>query len=150
MTDTEEEEDEEEESPADNTDLLLGLTPTNSAIQHLHPPPEQIQKLWQLFLDNINPLQKLIHAPTFQNVVDTACNNPESLSKAHEALMFTIYGTTVMSLHESDCLSTFGESRKKLLLRYNRTSKAALARARLLGTADVVVLQAFVLFLVGH
>ena len=53
-----------------------------------------------------------------------------------------------MSLDDSECESMFGESKKGLLSRYSQGARRALSRARFLGTADLVVLQAFVLYVV--
>ena len=47
-------------------DFLLSNAATHSAaeLKAMHPRPLIIFRLWQVFLDNINPLTKLLHAPT--------------------------------------------------------------------------------------
>lgn len=49
-------------------DLVLNSAATHSAVDlmALHPDSLIIFRLWQIFLDNVNPLIKLMHAPTTQ------------------------------------------------------------------------------------
>ena len=66
-----------------------------------------------------------------------------------EALMFAIYAAAVSSLDNDECVSTMGESRSVLLTRYSTATQQALIRAQYLKTSDLVVLQAYTLFLVS-
>lgn len=40
--------------------LLLGLRKTPLDISAIHPEPVHIFRLWQIFLDNVNPLFKVV------------------------------------------------------------------------------------------
>jgi len=126
---------------------MLGYTPSSNSVQHLHPPPDLIFKLWQLFLENVNPMTKVVHQPTLQVSIAQASGALESIPKGLEALMFSIYSSAVFSVSDDECQMTFGESRRTLLSRYRHGTRKALARAKFLGTTDIVVLQAFVIYL---
>lgn len=54
-----------------------------------------------------------------------------------------------MSLTDGECTRRLGESRKTLLSRYITATKAALSRARFMGTTSLVVLQALVLHILA-
>lgn len=63
--------------------------------------------------------------------------------------MFAIYGAAVMSLKDDECKQRLCEPRKTLLSRYISATKAALSRAKFMGTINLVVLQALVLHLLS-
>jgi hypothetical protein len=114
-----------------------------------HPPPKRIHELWQIFVDNVDPLTKVLHVPTVRPAIEKAVGNIEAMHRSFEALMFAIYSTAVMSLNDEDCREKLGEPRKSLLWRYINATRAALSRARFMGTTSLVVLQALVLHLLS-
>ncbi|RDW67549.1 hypothetical protein BP6252_08945 [Coleophoma cylindrospora] len=130
----------------DEFSFVLGGRPRSNP-KSRHPPPHDILQLWQIFIENIDPLTKIVHVPTVQPAIEKAASNIRAIPRSFEALMFAIYGTAVMSLNDDECLQKLGETRKTLLLRYTTATKAALSRARFMGTTNLVVLQALVLHL---
>ncbi len=134
--------------------LIFSSSPSATiSLAHLHPPPVQIFKLWQTFLDNVNPLTKIFHAPTIQLRILEASADLENIPKGLEALMFGIYATAVMSMGHSEWDVNFGEmgeARQIALTRYRKAAKLALSRAGLLRSSDMTILQAFVLYLVSR
>ena len=132
----------------DGSDFFFS-TPSSESITDLHPSPVQIFRLWQTFIDNVNPLVKIFHAPSIQQQVLEASGDLENVPKGMEALMFAIYATAIVSLSEVDCVSMFGEDKQVLLARYQNGSRQALSRAGLLRSSDMTILQAFVLYLVS-
>ncbi|KAK4945764.1 hypothetical protein LTR10_015112 [Elasticomyces elasticus] len=143
-----EDEDEDGTPVGESSDFIFGYTPSSNNIQNLHPPPEHIMVLWQAFLDNINPMSKVIHYPTFQQTLIQASTHLDNLPRALEALMFSIYNAAIFSMDDDECGMKLGESRKTLLARYRHATRKALARAQFLGTSDIQVLQAFLLYLI--
>jgi hypothetical protein len=106
-------------------------------------------KLWQVFLDNINPMTKLIHQPTLQQTIVQSISQLDNLPRSLEALMFAIYTTAVFSLDDEESEMKLGESRKVLLMRYRHGTRSALARARFMSSSELPVLQAFILYLLS-
>ncbi|KAI8633354.1 hypothetical protein F5Y19DRAFT_490533 [Xylariaceae sp. FL1651] len=112
-----------------------------------HPPPEDINELWQIFIENIDPLTKVIHAPSLRPAIEKAATDTGAVPRGFEALMFAIYSAAVMSLRDEECKQRLREPRKVLLSRYTSATKAALSRAKFMGTTSLVVLQALVIHL---
>jgi hypothetical protein len=134
---------------ADGGDLVFP-SPASDDLRDLHPSTVHIFRLWQQFLDSVNPLIKIFHAPTVQQQVLDATANLDDAPKGVEALMFGIYSMAISSFIEKECLSTFGETKTTLLKRYHSGARLALQRAGLLRSSDLTILQAFMLYLVGN
>ena len=114
-----------------------------------HPPSEDIHMLWQIFVEGVDPLTKVVHVPSIQQAIQKAASDTTNIPRSFEALMFAIYGAAVMSLKDADCQQKFREPRKTLLSRYTSGTRAALSRAKFMGTTSLVVLQALVLHLLS-
>lgn len=135
----------------ESCDIVLGLAfEGRRSMAHLHPSSEDILKLWRIFLENVNPLAKVIHYPSLQEQVIKVSGDQENVGRGLEVLMFAIYVSAVVSMAESECYSMFRETKTALFLRYRQGCKRALSRAKFLGTSDLAVLQGFVLYLVSH
>jgi len=129
--------------------LILGVPLQQSTTSFHHPPPATVMKLWTIFLENVNPVTKLLHTPsTHQKLLD-ATSSPESISRGMEALMFSIYACAIASLTEKECRKQLGDARDALLLKYQSASQLALLACGILKPSEIIVLQAFVLMLVS-
>ncbi|KUL88694.1 hypothetical protein ZTR_05188 [Talaromyces verruculosus] len=74
-------------------------------------------KLWQVYLDNVDPLLKVTHAPTLQRQIIDAASNRRKLKPAFEALLFSIYCVALKSMApEDDVDAIFGASKSDLLV----------------------------------
>ncbi|KAH7417597.1 hypothetical protein BKA64DRAFT_304066 [Cadophora sp. MPI-SDFR-AT-0126] len=133
---------------SDGGDLLFS-TPATERMIDLHPSTVQIFRLWQKFLDNVNPIVKLFHAPTVQLQILEASADLENVSKEMETLMFGIYAAAICSLSDTECTTMFGEEKEVLRLRYSGGARQALHRAGLLRTSNLTILQGFVLYLIS-
>ncbi|KAB8269072.1 fungal-specific transcription factor domain-containing protein [Aspergillus minisclerotigenes] len=138
----------EGELELDEGALLFGPASTPN-LSGLHPNPVHIFKLWQTFLENVNPLTKIIHVPTLQQHILNASGNLDSMPSELEALMFAIYCAAIRSLSDEEVLQGFGKSRTALLAQYQQASQSALVKAGLLKTSNMVGLQAFVIFILS-
>ena len=146
----------EQRSPPNSTemdphggDLLLGYSPSSPDLRSQHPEAMQGFKLWQAFLDNVNPLTKIIHAPAVQQHLLEATGNLDDISKATEALIFAIYSCAVYSMNNSECEKVTGATKSVMLTKYQCAARQALISAGLLKTSNMMVLQAYTLFLVS-
>ena len=63
--------------------------------------------------------------------------------------MFSIYAFAVSSLNDDQSIDMFGEDRIALLTRFQTGARHALLAAGFLRSSEIVVLQAFVLYLVS-
>lgn len=114
-----------------------------------HPPAIQIIQLWQVYLNNVNPLLKLTHTPTLQERIIEATANISKVSKSLEALMFAIYFMAVTSLTDEEVRHTFSQEKALLLQRYYTACQQALINGGFMRNPDLTLLQAFLLYLVS-
>jgi hypothetical protein len=98
----------------------MGYNSTNVDLKSLHPLPSQIPFYWQTFLENVNPLVKIIHVPTMDKTIKGVQNNLDGLEKGTEALMFAIYFATVTSMTGEEVTSSpiFSDMPQKHQLTY--------------------------------
>lgn len=115
----------------------------------LHPQPVQIFQLWQLYLDNVNPLLKVTHTPSLQGRIIEAAGNILKINPDLEALMFSIYCMAISSLTEDDCQAVFASSKVDLLARYRLGCQQALVNSRFLRCTNRDCLTALYLYLVS-
>ncbi|KAJ9602382.1 hypothetical protein H2200_013237 [Cladophialophora chaetospira] len=129
--------------------LLFGARAATVDISTLHPDPVQIFKLWQIYLDNVNPLLKVTHTPSLQGRIIEAASNVTAIHPVLEALMFSIYCTSVLSLQVEECQAMFGAARDELLTRYQFACQQALLNCNFLRTGDRDCLTALYLYLIS-
>lgn len=137
---------------ADNNHLQLLLGgPRSSAVDvsTLHPEPVKIFRLWQIYLDNVNPLFKITHTPTLQARIVEAAGIITNINPPMEALMFSIYCIAMQSLDVHDCQSIFGSSKEDLLRAYCFGCEQALLKCQYLRTGDRDCLTAYFLYLIS-
>lgn len=133
----------------DGDDLLFGPQVTEE-LTNLHPSPVLIFQLWQTFLDKVNPLIRLFHASTIQQMVLDAAADLEGVPKNIEALMFGIYAAATISMSNEECQKRFNERKEVVLNRFQSAARRALRAVGYLRSTDIVVLQAFTLHLVKY
>ncbi len=107
-------------------------------------------QLWQTFLENVNPLIRLLHGPTTQSLMLETSANLDSISSSTEALIFAIYHFAAVSLENPECERKFGQPRANLMSKFSHATYLALINANFMKTPDMVVLQALTLYLVSN
>ena len=129
--------------------LLFGSRRTTVDLSTLHPDPIQIFKLWQVYLDNVNPILKVTHTPSFQGRIIEAASNLTNINPTLEALLFSIYCISIFSLTAEDCQNVCGSSKQELLMRYQFGCQQALLNCGFLRSSDRDCLTALFLYLVS-
>ncbi|GLA62043.1 hypothetical protein AtubIFM55763_007258 [Aspergillus tubingensis] len=120
------------------------------SIHDYHPEPKHIYRLWQIFVERVHPMTKIVHVPTLQQrVLDTSCNS-YCASKPLTAILFAIYTISITSSSPGECETYFGLQKAVLLRQYRTATLRALIAADFLTTSDLEVLQALVLFLFSN
>nr|OQO13184.1 hypothetical protein B0A51_17700 [Rachicladosporium sp. CCFEE 5018] len=128
--------------------FIFGFSSQNVDMLSLHPLPSYVPLYWQTYKENVDPLVKVLHIPTIEPTILRAASHLAQLSKGFEVLLFTVYYAAVTSLSLKHCYERFNEDKGVLLTRYRFAIEQALARANFLTTEEVIVLQAFVVFLI--
>jgi hypothetical protein len=85
--------------------------------------------------------------PTIRKMIRETRSSGSSLSPANEALMFSIYYAAVTSMEEDDVATNFGSTKAELNLKYRLGLEHALANADFLNDPNIVLVQAFAIFL---
>lgn len=128
--------------------FLVGGFRTDN-IADAHPSTIHIFQFWQIYIDNVNPLLKVTHIPTIQPQLIAATSDLENAPKNIHALLFAIYVMAITSLEDAEVEQRFNASKKELLGRYFAALQQALVNAGFMRDRDLLVLQAFLLYLVS-
>ena len=135
-------------TPDDNVDLLLSEVGTLN-LEDAFPEPVQVFRLWQIFLDRVNPLIKVIHAPSVQPRVVESVTSVRDLPNNVMALLFSIFTMSVVTLENAECYNILGCSRTEALKKLSDGARTALQKTQFLRNYDMITLQAMVLYLVS-
>jgi hypothetical protein len=125
---------------------VLGVHPKSKKRLSL-PSADIMHQLWVAFVENFDPLTKLVHVPTLEPAVQKAIKSIETIPRNLEALIFAMLSVAILTLHDKDCQQSFNETRRSMLARYTSATEAALSRAKFMSTTSLVVLQALVIHL---
>lgn len=139
----------EEHTPDNQTDLLLSGDVSKISIDDLLPDPVHVFRLWQIFLDRVNPLTKIIHVPTLQPYIIDITSDPVEVPLNYQALLFGIFGMAVVSMTQSECQQLLGVSRERALVNFNTATKTSLVRFNFLKNFNMAALQALLLLMVS-
>lgn len=102
-------------------------------------------KYWSIFIENVHPLTKIVHAPTMRQVM---ADGPSPEARHNDALRFSIYACAVATLTEGECHTTFGQSQSILLHNFQSATRNALLDSSFLRVPSIDLLRAYALFLV--
>ncbi|CAG8104666.1 unnamed protein product [Penicillium olsonii] len=128
--------------------FLFGFYSLSQSLREFHPPMSKVSILWEIYRENVAPLITIVHRPTAQSLFVKAAQNPSALDKNQEALVFSMYLCTIVSMTPDQCMRQFDLDRTLAVKRYRFATEQALAKAGFLNTQSLVLLQAAVMFLV--
>jgi hypothetical protein len=75
--------------------FVFGYSSSDVELRPLHPLPSQMPYYLQVFRERVDPIIKILHMPTMEKAVKQVRENPESMSRDTEALMFSMYFAVV-------------------------------------------------------
>ncbi|KAK0319463.1 hypothetical protein LTR82_009529 [Friedmanniomyces endolithicus] len=116
--------------------------------QPAQPPASHVVQLWQTYLTNVDPIWKIVHAPTLQQTLLSQIGKSD-IPLSMQALTSAILFVSVVSLQDHECEELLQTSRADLIDRYRQATKDALSAANFVTTTDLAVLQALVHYLVA-
>ena len=132
-------------SPGTHNYLFNGTSMVD--FQSQHPPPNLIREYWQAYLEYYDPLMRMLHVPTMQKLIFELMRDPSKASKSEETLLFAIYFAAVSALPAEELQQKTGETRDTLQKKFRQATEQALARSHLLFTEEILLLQAFIIYL---
>ncbi|EPS39697.1 hypothetical protein H072_6534 [Dactylellina haptotyla CBS 200.50] len=120
----------------------------NAAAQYdlMHPSPHQMLFLWQTFVDDIDPLFKIVHVPSMTRLIRDLRGKYHSLGLGTEALIYAISFAAISILTEEDIALNFVAAKEQLTARYRQGTEQALEKAQILTTKDLSTLQALAIY----
>ncbi|KAF4502491.1 bikaverin cluster-transcription factor [Fusarium agapanthi] len=136
-------------SPLGTSASVLGYRSLCNSLLLYHPPMHLSVTLLNIFIENVLPLVHIFHMPTTEQWFWDSIVSLDTLDRNAEALLFAIYYSSIISMDDGQCLGVLGESRSTSLNKFRFAVEQAMARANLLNTQSLVLLQAAVLFLSG-
>lgn len=108
---------------------------------------QRAQVCWPTFLRNIDPLIKVLHRQTTENIIRKATHHESFLSKGEQGLLCAICFSCISSMTDEDAEICFELPKDAALEAYRSATEKFLMEANFLITDDLVTLQTLVLFL---
>ncbi|KAL8942828.1 MAG: hypothetical protein Q9216_001443 [Gyalolechia sp. 2 TL-2023] len=133
---------------ANHQGFIFSFSSTILSLRNFHPPANHIMTYWEVFKENVDPLIKVFHRPSVEKTLSEATKDLDHISKPLEVLMFSIYFAAVTSLCNEECMDMTGMDKESALKKYRFAFEQAMARAGFLSTTELVILQAFAVFLI--
>ncbi|KAL8961021.1 MAG: hypothetical protein Q9193_002363, partial [Seirophora villosa] len=133
---------------ANHQGFIFSFSSVILSLRNFHPPANQILTYWEVYKENVDPLGKVIHRPSIEKRLAEAAKDLDHISKPLECMMFCIYFAAVISLSDEECINTTGIEKESALKKYRFAFEQAMARAGFLSTTEMIILQAFTVFLI--
>ncbi|PVH74877.1 hypothetical protein DL98DRAFT_602819 [Cadophora sp. DSE1049] len=127
--------------------LLSSFHKPDSPADLPHPPRACAIRLWQAYLNNVDPVIKVFHIPTIQSLVYTSINSPSDDNADGNTLLFSIYFAATASLSDLNVLTLLGQDKNTALNNFKRGLEQSLAVSNLLDTPTLLSLQAMTLYI---
>jgi hypothetical protein len=101
-------------------------------------------KLWQIYLERVNPLLKIVHAPTVQSLIVSTTADIEKAPLDQQALIYSIFGVAVSALRSDEIASMLGagKQRDEFLEHFLTAVSVSLAHFGSFARHNMTVLQA--------
>ncbi|KAL6885661.1 fungal-specific transcription factor domain-containing protein [Trichoderma evansii] len=112
-----------------------------------NPPLDQILRLWKIYVQNVDPLIRVLHNPSIEQILNDLSLNEGSLNSEARTLLLAVCYGAVSSLSPSQARVEFALDTQSYTASFRSAVEKALADAQVLQTHDLQVLQAFVIFL---
>lgn len=148
----------EDESEDDQDDLFVDPLTTPASNLHGHiksfaallPPTRLLADIYEIYLERVDPLTKVLHLPTFRSSLADAVQYPQNVSRSLKAVILAFHLIVVAALGEDECQNMLGESKSTMFTKYRLAARRALLRAGLLDTSNPETLQAYIIFMVRY
>jgi hypothetical protein len=132
-----------------NHTALRSNSPDESAL--LRSTTREI-RLCDIYFRQVDPIIKVLHRPTVDRWLRRGqpyLHYPQGHAST-EALAWAVCYSAICSMTEEQCQTLIQQSRCAAIAAYQRACEKALDRAGYLTTEDIVVIQAFVLYVVRY
>ena len=121
-------------------------------ITQRHPLPQIASALWDIFYQRVHPVCRILFNRELERIRCTAVdpNGPNGLTFQEHAFIFSVYLISVVSLSEDECSMRLEQSRLDLYSEFQMLCEQALAGSNFLGAADLITIQASIMYIVSR
>ena len=124
-------------------------TPNSDSLLEAYSPEAEMTALWRQYLKDVHPLIMIFFDWEIEPIIHKASKGPSELTLGEQALVFAICFIATLSMSEENCLHTLHDQQPRLLNKFQEVVERSLMNADFVVTSDRLVLQAFMLYLVG-
>ncbi|KAF2149699.1 hypothetical protein K461DRAFT_231326 [Myriangium duriaei CBS 260.36] len=125
---------------------MLGSSSSDKSFPPACPSAALTSILWFTFLDNVDPVTKIVHVPTTSKIVDSVVRDIHAASAKSISMVFSIFLIAVVSMTETECERSLGQKRDELTLKFQEAACQSLQKANFLASHDLQLLQTFVMY----
>ncbi|WYZ36873.1 hypothetical protein EsH8_II_000379 [Colletotrichum jinshuiense] len=111
--------------------------------------PVEMLRLWQVYLERVNPMTKIIHVPSLEPLVFEAATDSFNVSPDLEALLCSINVVAIMALSELESRQILNVEKSKAMKSSLVALKKTLGKVDFLRRYNITILQSLVLYLVS-
>lgn len=136
-----------------DTDMgLLGNDEMRAAsypTAHLWPTSAHVFRLWQIYIERVNPLSKVIHVPSLQPYLVEACVGMENIPQNIQGLLFAIFLMAIVAMREGETHEYLGMPRDQAFTRFSSGTRRTLQNQEFFCKNDLVIVQTLAVYTVG-
>ncbi|KAI1849973.1 hypothetical protein JX266_004352 [Neoarthrinium moseri] len=112
---------------------------------------EHAQILWTFFKQRVHPFIRISFTWELERLESIVTLSPDStqIDIAQNALIYSIYLSSITSLTESDCRTNFGLSKTLMLAKYQALCEESLAGTDILCMKNIMALKAMAVYLMA-
>lgn len=141
-------------STAEELDIDMGLLGNDEMAAsyptaHLWPASAHIFRLWQIYIERVNPMSKVIHVPSLQPYLVEACVGMENIPQNIQGLLFAIFLMAIIAMSEEEAQGYLGMSRDQAFTRFSSGTRRTLRNQDFFCKNDLVIIQTLAVYTVG-
>lgn len=141
-------------STAEELDTDMGLLGNDEVAAsyptaHLWPTSAHVFRLWQIYIERVNPLSKVIHVPSLQPYLVEACVGMETIPQNIQGLLFAIFTMAIIAMREEETQEYLGMPRDQAFTRFSSGTRRTLRNQDFFCKNDLVIIQTLAIYTVG-
>lgn len=129
---------------------LVGiLSEPQTGYQPFLPAKRQAMQLWQAFINNVDPVIRVLHLPTAQIAVFAAIEDLNTAPADVGVLLFSIYFAACISLEANTVEDITGHNKTAALELFKKGLEQSLVCADFLESPSITALQGLAIYMVS-
>lgn len=113
------------------------------------PSPWQALQLWQAYVNNVDPVIKILHIPSIKPHIHAAIKDIERADKSMALLLSVVFFAAAISLDNENALRLLGCEKGAALQQFQRQVELAIAKSNVMHSPCLRSLQGLTIYLVS-